>query len=194
MTDTAGRKLKIFIDSSPPVHAILIFMASNGDISSATQCLRQIEGLLAKRQHRDAYRLAGQAAVRYGDDPCLLSYFGYLEALVDGKYRNGIDACIRAIAILQRKVLRGEDADESKLALLHLNLGRAYIAAEKKKDAIRTLNMGLKYDRRNRDLMTEIERLGIRKRIPVPFLKRSNPINEIIGRMLRKKRPLQNAS
>ncbi len=169
-------------------------MASNGEKPSAKVFLRQIEGLLAKGQRRDAYRLAGQASVAYGDDPCLLSYFGCLQALVDGKYRNGIDSCIRAIAMLQRKVLRGDDdADESKLALLHLNLGKAYIAADKKKDAIRTLNAGLKFDKRNRSLMAEIERLGIRKLVPVPFLKRTNPVNEIIGRMLRKKRPLQDA-
>ncbi len=156
---------------------------------SAAVFLREIEGLLAKRKRRDAYQLAAHATVKYGDNPVLLSYYGYLAALVDGRYRNGIDACIRAVAMLQRKVLRGDDdADESRLGLLHLNLGRAYIAADKKKDAIRTLNAGLKFKSRNKDLKSELERLGIRKYVPVPFLKRSNPINEIIGRMLRKKR------
>ncbi len=181
---------KIFIDFSPPVHGILIFLETlDNEAPTAVVFLREIEGLLAKRKRRDAYHVAAQAAVKYADDPVLLSYFGYLSALVDGRYRNGIDACIRAIAMLQRKVLRGDDdADEAKLGLLHLNLGRAYIAADKKKDAIRTLNAGLKFKSRNTDLKSELERLGIRKYLPVPFLKRSNPINEIIGRMLRKKR------
>ncbi len=156
---------------------------------SASVFLRQIEKLLAQRKRRDAYQLAGQAAVRYGNDPFLLSYFGYLEAWVDGRYRSGIDACTRAIVLLQKKALRGEDdTEESQLGLLYLNLGRAYIAAEKKKEAIKTLNTGLKYDKQNKGLLTELERLGVRKFIPVPFLKRTNPINEVIGRMLRKKK------
>ena len=132
--------------------------------------------------------MAAQAAVRYASDPFILSYFGYLQASVEGKYRSGIDACTRAITLFEKKVLRGEDyAEESQNAVLYLNLGRAYIAAEKKKDAITTLNAGLKFDRKNRDLMAEIQRMGIRKFIPVPFLSRTNPVNEIIGRLLRKK-------
>ncbi len=151
--------------------------------------LREIETLLRNRKRRDAYQLAGQAAIRYANDPFLLSYFGYLEASVDGRYRSGIETCTRAIALLAKKALLGEDdAEESQLAPLYLNLGRAYIAAEKRMEAIRTLNAGLKYDRQNRKLLSELEQLGVRRFTPVPFLRRDNPINAIIGRMMRKKK------
>ncbi len=164
-------------------------VSQNDETPPAAVFLREIEMLLRNRKRRDAYQLAGQAAVRHEDDPFLLSYFGYLEASVDGRYRNGIETCTRAIALLAKKAMLGEDdAEESQLALLYLNLGRAYIAAGKRMEAIKTLNAGLKYDRQNKGLLGELERLGVRRFIPVPFLKRTNPINEIIGRILRKKR------
>ncbi len=160
---------------------------------SAAAFIQEIETLLRNRKRRDAYRLASRAAVKYDNDPFLLSYFGYLEAAVEGKYRSGIDACTRAITLLAKMAMRGEgDAEESQLAPLYLNLGRAYIAAEKRQEAVKSLNAGLKYDKQHKGLHAELERLGVRRYVPVPFLKRANPINEIIGRMLRKKRPAEN--
>ncbi len=156
---------------------------------SAAESLQQVKALLSRRRRRDAYQLAGQAVVRYGNDPFLLSYFGYLQAAVDGRYRSGIDACTRAITLFERKVLRGEeDAEDSQAGPLYLNLGKAYLAAGKRKEAVKTLNAGLKFNKQDRELMAQLERIGVRKFIPVPFLKRSNPINEFIGRMLRRKK------
>jgi len=149
--------------------------------------LRTVKALLVKGRRREAYELAQNAVVQYADDPFLLSYYGYLAAFMDGKYRSGIEACTRAIALFRKKALLGEeDAEEALNAGLYLNLGRAYLAAGKKMDAVDTLNKGLHYDKRNRDILAELKNLGIRKIIPLPFLARSNPINVFIGRMLRK--------
>jgi tetratricopeptide (TPR) repeat protein len=161
----------------------------NGEILSASGLLREVKALLANRRRRDAYLLVGQAVVRYGDDPFLLSYFGFLEAAVEGKYRSGIEACTRAITLFEKKILLGEDDYEEKLvAPLYLNLGKAYVAAGKRKEAIETLNTGLKYAKNHNDLLVTLDRLGIRKYVPLPCLKRSNPINDVIGRMLRRKK------
>jgi tetratricopeptide (TPR) repeat protein len=160
---------------------------------TAAGLLLEVKTLLAKRSWIDAYQLAARASVRHASDPFLLSYYGYLDASVEGKYRRGIEACTRAITLFEKKMFRGEDdAEESQMAVLYLNLGKAYIAAEKKKEAIKALNAGLKFDRKNQDLMAELERMGIRKLIPVPFLKRTNPVNEIIGWMLRKRKGEEN--
>jgi tetratricopeptide (TPR) repeat protein len=165
-------------------------MSTEGDeVLSAAGALREIRTLLSKRKKREAYELAAQAVVRYGNDPFLLSLFGYLDALVGGKYRSGIDSCTRAIALFEKRALRGKvDTDESQSAPLYLNLGKAYSAAGKRKEAIETLNTGLKHARRDSDLLAELKRLGTRRYIPVPFLKRESLLNEIIGRMLRKKK------
>jgi tetratricopeptide (TPR) repeat protein len=149
--------------------------------------LHETKELLAKGRRGEAYRLLQLAVVKYDEDPFLLSYFGYLTALLEGKYRNGIESCKLAIVLLEKKFLRGtEDVEERLNAVLYLNLGKAYLAAGKKKDAVDTLQKGLHFDKQNKDLQKELEILGIRKYIPVPFLDRSNMINEFLGRLLRK--------
>jgi hypothetical protein len=70
--------------------------------------------------------------------------------------------------------------------VFYLNLGRAYLAAGKKKDAIDAFRKGLQYDNGNSDLRKELRGLGMRKKPPVPFLDRSNPINKYIGMILQK--------
>ncbi|HYA88010.1 MAG TPA: hypothetical protein VEI57_13205 [Nitrospirota bacterium] len=149
--------------------------------------LRETKALLAKGRRGDAYKLLRPAVVKYAEDPFLLSYFGYLTALLEGRYRNGIESCSLAIVLFEKKLLRGEEDVEERLnAVLYLNLGRAYLASGKKKDAFDTLQKGLRFDKQNRDVLEELERLGIRKYKPLSFLDRSNPINALIGRMLRK--------
>jgi len=149
--------------------------------------LRKAKALLAKGRRGDAYELLRPAVVQYAEDSFLLSYFGYLTAFLDGRYRNGIESCKLAIVLFEKKMLRGEEDVEERLkAVLYLNLGRAYLAGGKKKDAFDTLQKGLRFDKQNRDILEELERLGIRKYIPVSFLDRSNPINALLGKMLRK--------
>jgi len=149
--------------------------------------LRESRALLAKGRRGEAYELLRPAVVRYAEDPFLLSYFGYLTAFLDGRYRNGIESCKLAIVLFEKKLLRGEESVEERLkAVLHLNLGRAYLAGGKKKDAFDTLQKGLRFDKQNKDILEELASFGVRKYKPISFLGRSNPINALIGRMLRK--------
>ncbi len=166
----------------------------SGPVSrSAAELRNAIATLLSRNKRREAYELLQHAVVQHPNDPYLLSSFGYLSAVLEGRYRNGIDACLSAIKLFNRKSLidAGED-DESQLGALYLNLGRAYLSAARKKDAIDAFHAGLKADKQSRALQSEIKKMGIRKMIPVPFLARTNPINEIIGRLLRKKSTQQN--
>jgi tetratricopeptide (TPR) repeat protein len=154
---------------------------------SAAEYLREARALLGKGRRGEAYQLLRPAVVKYAEDPFLLSYFGYLTALLEGRYRNGIESCKRAIVLFEKKSLSSlEDVEVRLNAVLYLNLGRAYLAGGKKKDAIDTLQKGLRFDKQNKDLVGELETLGIRKYVPVPFLDRSNLINAFLGRMLRK--------
>ncbi|TFG88565.1 MAG: tetratricopeptide repeat protein, partial [Candidatus Atribacteria bacterium] len=68
----------------------------------------------------------------------------------------------------------------------YLNLGRAYIVAGKKQDAIEAFQKGLSYDEENKDLLWEARKLGMRKNPVIPYLKRTNPINKYIGMILHK--------
>ncbi len=146
--------------------------------------LRAVKAHLRNGRRKDAFRLLQQGAVHFPDDPLILSYYGCLQALVDKKYRSGVETCRKAITLLKKSETFGE---EVLYPVFYLNLGRAYAAASKKKDAIEAFNKGLEYDNTNRDLLQELRSLGIRKKPPVPFLDRSNPVNKYIGMILHTK-------
>jgi tetratricopeptide (TPR) repeat protein len=174
-------------DPIKPLDAGEMLLSSSGGEISPVGYLHGARALLAKGKKREAYELLQPAVVKYAEDPYLLSYFGYLAALLEGKYRNGIEACKQAVVLFDKMMLHGEEGVEERLkAVLYLNLGRAYLAGGKKKDAFETLQKGLRFDKQNRELLAELERLGIRKYVPLSFLNRSNPINELVGRLLRK--------
>jgi tetratricopeptide (TPR) repeat protein len=143
--------------------------------------LRLVKAHLRNGKQKDAFRVLQQGSVMYPDDPVILSYYGCLQALVDKKHRSGVDTCKKAIILLKKKRSSGE---EVLYPIFYLNLGRAYIAAGKKKDAIDAFEKGLQYDYGNSDLKKELRGLGTRKKPLVPFLDRSNPINKYIGILL----------
>jgi tetratricopeptide (TPR) repeat protein len=136
---------------------------------------------LRNGERNRAYGVAKEAVEKYPGDPIILSYYGYLMAVVDLKYRTGIETCKRALALLAKKALFGE---ENLYATIYLTLGRIYLAAGMKEDAINALKTGLKYDSNNNDLQKEVRGLGVRKKVPVQFLDRSNPINKYLGMVL----------
>ncbi len=146
--------------------------------------LRAVKAHLRSGKQKDAFRLLQQGAVRFPNDPLILSYYGCLQAIVDKKYRSGVETCRKAIAQLKKAETFGE---ELLYPVFYLNLGRAYVAAAKKKDAIEAFNKGLEYDNTNRDLLQELRSLGLRKKPLVPFLDRSNLINKYIGMILHMK-------
>lgn len=144
--------------------------------------LRAVRSHLRSGKHKDAYSILLQATVRFPEDPLILSYYGCLQAIVDKKYRSGVETCKRAILLLKKQ---GAFSEDVLYPVFYLNLGRAYITADKKKDAIDAFKKGLRYDNGNSDLKKELQGLGVRKQQPVPFLDRSNPINKYIGMILK---------
>jgi len=143
--------------------------------------LRAVKTHLRNGKQKDAYVVLQQAAVQFPNDPVILSYLGCFQSVVDKKYRTGVDTCKKAIALFKK-----QDSLEKEVLypLFYLNLGRAYVAAGKKKDAIEVFTTGMKFDNGNSDLLRELRGLGARKNPPVPFLDRSNPINKYIGMIL----------
>ena len=90
-----------------------------------------------------------------------------------GEFKRAISLCKEAIK------------NDPKNSALFLNLGRVHILAGQKKDAIRIFNMGLRHEE-NRDILFELNRLGYRKPPVIPFLKRDNPLNKYLGKLLHK--------
>lgn len=144
--------------------------------------LRAVKAHLRNGKQKEAFALLQQATVRFPDEPLILSYYGCFQSLVDKKYRSGVETCKQALILLKKQ---RPFEEELLYPVFFLNLGRAYLAAGKKADAIESFRKGLKYDNSNSELLKELRGLGVRKAPPVPFLDRSNPINKYIGILLR---------
>jgi tetratricopeptide (TPR) repeat protein len=144
--------------------------------------MRAVKAHLKKGDKRAAFDLLQQATLLYPDDPLILSYYGYMLAIVERKYRAGVDHCKKALELLKKRSSYGE---ETLYPLLNLNLGKAYLAARRKKEALEVFHTGLQFDKGHSVIMKELRALGMRKNAAVPFLDRSNPINKYIGLILR---------
>lgn len=138
---------------------------------------RAVKNQIREGKKSDAITLLRQALIHYPENPYILSYYGYLQAAVEKQYRSGVENCRRALILMEDRSVQGGKSIPTEL---FLNLGRAYIAAGRRKQALESLIKGLKYDR-NDDLLNELHSIGVRRKPPVPFLDRSNPINKYIG-------------
>jgi tetratricopeptide (TPR) repeat protein len=141
----------------------------------------EAETLLRRKNSKSALKLLEDALVEHPGDPFLLSYCGCLEAIVDKKYKEGIGKCLSALDALKGKLPFGE---EFFIPVFHLNLGRACLAAGRKKEAVSAFKAGLSVDKGNPDLLWEMKKIGMRKPPPIPFLERANPINKYIGMLI----------
>lgn len=147
--------------------------------------LNEAKNFLRTKNKRAALRVLNEALEHYPDDPFILSYHGCLEAVANKNYTLGIETCEMALENLKKKVPFGQ---EFFYPVFYLNLGRAYLAAGRKEEALGAFNKGIQIDGENRDLIWETKKLGTRRRPAVPFLKRSNPINKYIGMLLHSSR------
>lgn len=145
--------------------------------------LAEVVGLIKINKQDEALHLLNEASTHYPNNPLILSYRGYLEAVVNKYYFQGEMLCEDAFKVLKEQMPLCESFF---LPLLYLNLGKVYAAANNRKTAYNTLKKGLEIDNANEELLNEITKLGIRRKPLIPFIKRSNPINKYLGKLLYK--------
>jgi tetratricopeptide (TPR) repeat protein len=148
-----------------------------------SEFLDEAKHFLKNSKTSEALESLKKGLERFPDDPFLMSYYGCLYALLLKKPATGIKMCREAIKKLQESIPLGS---ELFYPLFYLNLGRAYLGAKKKKEAIKAFNLGLKADPDDQELLKEMKKLGIRRKPPLPFLKRGNPLNKYIGLLISK--------
>jgi hypothetical protein len=105
--------------------------------------------------------------------PAVLAYY----ALALGHARNvreGVRVCREALS------------QDRRNPNIYLCLARLYVFAESKKNAVEVLAQGLRCSRSHRGLNALRRQLGIRQRVPIPFLGRQNAVNVKLGRALSK--------
>jgi len=103
--------------------------------------------------------------------PIIKSYLAYSIARERGQVSKAIALCEEAIH------------EEKENALHYLNLGRVYLVMGDRTKAIQAFRAGLRKER-HPDIIAELNRIGIRKLIVIPFLNRENPLNKYLGIML----------
>lgn len=102
-----------------------------------------------------------------------LSFYGLSLATAGGHPREGAELCRQAIAL------------EFFNADLCLNYGRVLLAADRRKEAYATFLKGLKVQKSHQGILRELGKMGWRRRPVLPFLARGNPLNVLLGRMVR---------
>ena len=94
-------------------------------------------------------------------------------ALERGKISYGLMLCNNAITV------------EPENPVHYLNLGKIYLKAGKRADAIETFRKGLSFGD-NAEIKRILDNLGPRKKPVFPFLPRNNFLNKYTGLMMRR--------
>jgi tetratricopeptide (TPR) repeat protein len=113
--------------------------------------------------------------VKIDRSPATFSHFAYCLAKERREFQRAITLCHESVR------------SEPKNPQHYFHLGRIYLLADRKKDAIRAFQVGLRYGR-SREIEVELRRLGSRRAPPLPFLGRENPVNKFLGIFLKRLR------
>ena len=99
-----------------------------------------------------------------------LSYYGLTLAVLKKKYREAVELC--------QKAVKQQFLDPYH----YTNLSRVYVAMENRKKAVETLEKALAQMPRNKVILNYWKTIGLRRKPPIPFLSRDNPLNKMLGR------------
>lgn len=116
-------------------------------------------------------RTCFENAAKEERNPASRSYLALCQAKTRGKFDD-------AIALAHEAVI-----GEPENPVHYLNLGRIYLLAGKRQEAIEVFRKGLRQGM-NDNIITELDLLGTRKPSPIPSLERNHPLNKYMGILL----------
>lgn len=127
--------------------------------------------LVRAGDYTNGLAILSEAYAKTGEkSPDGLSYYGLCIALVQKKYKPAVELCKKAI---EMQFYRAEHYN---------NLSRVYLTTDHRTKAIETVERGLKVNPEDQGLLKLRKEIGVRARPPIPFLSRSNPLNQFLGR------------
>jgi|CXWL01.1.fsa_nt_gi tetratricopeptide (TPR) repeat protein len=100
------------------------------------------------------------------------SYLGLGVAQRDGRLSEGLRLCEHALKLEFYEVEN------------YLNLARVLLLMGEKKQAVATVERGLTIEPEATGLLILQQQMGKRRRPPIPFLARTNPLNRLLGRVV----------
>ncbi|MDA8429526.1 MAG: tetratricopeptide repeat protein [Geobacteraceae bacterium] len=113
----------------------------------------------------------GNSEHGHAESPEMLSLMGYSLAREAGQFQKGIELCHKAINMSPHNSEH------------YLHLGRIYLLANKREQAIKAFHLGLKI-RKDARILEEIRQLGSRKSPPFSSLPRGHVVNRVTGKIL----------
>jgi hypothetical protein len=99
------------------------------------------------------------------------SCLGVCISRYDGRRREGMELCRYALSV------QPKEPDN------HLNIALVYLMAGRRKAALRAILDGLELMPGHERLRALHEKVGVRRKPPLPFLSRGNPLNVILGQL-----------
>jgi len=114
---------------------------------------------------RAAHRLDPDAAA-------FRSFYGLTLGLCERRWDQALELC------------RSAARDEFFEPVHYHNLARLHLAFGFKAEAVRLLRRGLMIDPASVDILAALAGLGVRRRPPLGFLRRANPLNRLLGRVM----------
>jgi len=135
------------------------------------------KGALERGRGREAlayFEAAIELEKRYGvaqPQARYLSHYGLCLGTTTPRKYEGVQFCREAATL------------ENYNPDLHWNLGRALLAANRRREAYEALKRGLRVQADHAGIIGELRRMGLRKRPPIAFLPRANPLNVFLGRL-----------
>jgi tetratricopeptide (TPR) repeat protein len=146
-----------------------------------SEYLHEARNLLRQNRYREALKLLKDGLAVFPAEPLLLSYYGFLLSKAENNHWEGVRVCRDAISKLEGRAT----TDRERLyPIYYLNLGRVYLEANRKREAFRAFDIGLGYDPKNASITEEIRKSGKRRKPILPFLRRSNPLNKYLGKLI----------
>jgi tetratricopeptide (TPR) repeat protein len=112
-----------------------------------------------------------EKAANQARNPHYLSNLGFCIAKERGQVQKGIALCNEALE------------SEPENGLHFLNLGRIYLLAGNKEEAIRVFRKGLGFGPNN-EITGILDAIGTRSPLLFPSLSRKNPLNRYLGKLL----------
>lgn len=175
-----GDKLKSLMEKQH--HSTIDYFVAERSIKEKlkSEYFAEFQMLLRRGNGVSALNILSTALDKYPNDPFLLSYYGCLIAIVENKAKEGIKICEDAITQLDKSMPFGS---EFFYPAFYLNLSRAHLKNNNRKEAVKALRTGLAIDSSNHDILWELKKMGERRKPVVPFLERKNPINKYIGKL-----------
>jgi predicted Zn-dependent protease len=132
--------------------------------------------LVAREAFDQAYDYFDTMLKREPNNAIAKSFVGYLTAVYKKRAHEGLEICQEAVNM----------NDEEPL--LYLNLAKVYVLVDDRRLAVKTIQKGLKHKSSpyKNELLNYYRFLGVRKKPPLAFLGRSNPLNVILGKLKKK--------